>query len=112
MAKAQTISLKAQPAKGKGKSENEVTLIIQGELTIDNAQKLKEFLLEKIDKYNLFILTISNVVSLDLSAVQVLQRFVLDVKKMDKSIEASIDLPEDSKALLVKSGLDSFLAIY
>jgi anti-anti-sigma factor len=109
MAKAQTISLKAQPAKGKGKSENEVTLIIQGELIIDNAQKLKEFLLEKMGKYNHFILTINKVDSIDLSAVQVLHRFVQDVKQMDKSIEASIDLPEDSKSLIVKSGLDLFL---
>jgi anti-anti-sigma regulatory factor len=108
MAKAQKISLKAQPIKGKAKSDMEIALLIQGELTIDHAQKLKDFLLEKLEKYNHFALCLSEVESIDLAAVQIIQRFVWDVETAKKSIELKIDLPDDFLLLLTKTGLNSF----
>jgi ABC-type transporter Mla MlaB component len=109
MAKAQKITLKAQPIKGKSKSEDEIALIIQGELTIDHAQKLKDFLLDKLEKYNHFALLVSEVENIDLGAVQIIQRFVWDVKELKKSIDLTIDLPQDFLHLLNKTGLNSFI---
>ena len=111
MAKQPKINLKAQPSKGKGKSEKEVTLIIQGELTLDNSEQLKNFLLENLDKYNHFVLKVNGVESIDLGAIQLIQRFIWDIKQQNKSFEAEIKIPEDYKLLFARAGLNSFLSM-
>ncbi|MDD2279127.1 MAG: STAS domain-containing protein, partial [Bacteroidales bacterium] len=70
MAKTQRITLKSQAAKGKGKTSEVGIIIIQGELTIDNAQELKAFLLENLKKHSQIQVKINEVDSIDLTAVQ------------------------------------------
>ncbi|MFP4556687.1 MAG: hypothetical protein ACLFNU_07440 [Bacteroidales bacterium] len=111
MAKAQKITLKAQPVKAKGKGKKEVVLIIQGELTLDSSQLMKDFLIDNLKKYNHFVVKINSVESIDLGAVQLLQRFMWDVQADRKTSEFDIKIPEDFRILLENSGLTAFLAL-
>ncbi|MFO8021173.1 MAG: STAS domain-containing protein [Perlabentimonas sp.] len=111
MAKSQKITLKAQPVKGKAKGKKEVVLIIQGELTLDSCQQMKDFLVENLKKYNHFVVKINSVESIDLGAVQILQRFMWDVQAESKTSEFDIKIPEDFRILLENSGLTAFLAL-
>ena len=106
MAQAQKIKLKAQPVKGKS---NDVALTIQGELTLDNAVKLKDFLVENLDKYTKFNVKLNSVDSIDLGAMQLLQRFIWDAKSEKKEVVFEVKISEDHRILLEKSGFTAFL---
>jgi MFS superfamily sulfate permease-like transporter len=110
MAKNQNITLKAQPAKGKGKVDKEVVLIIQGDLTLDNVSKLRDFLLENLERYERFVVKVSNAENFDLGALQVLKRFLWDAQLNKKEVEFSIKLLEEHKVLLSRAGFDSFIS--
>lgn len=109
MAKIQRIILKSQA--GKGKKSGEGVIILQGELTIDNAQQLNKFLQESLSKYSQIQVKVSNVDSIDLTAVQLLQRLWWDAKQEQKSINFEFKLPENFRILLERSGLESFLTL-
>lgn len=111
MAKAQKITLKAQQQKGKGKTEKDVELLIQGELTIHNSVKFKDFLLDNLKKFDHFVLKVNNVDNIDLGAVQLIQRFYWDAQEEKKTVEFIIDLPEEHRVLLERSGLSNFLTL-
>ncbi len=111
MAKSQKIILKSQAAKGKGKTSGDGVLILQGELTIDYAQQLKNFLMENKAKYSQIQVKVNNVDVIDLTAVQLLQRFWWDAKQEQKSISLEFKLPEDYRILLERSGFESFLTL-
>lgn len=110
MAKSTKISLKAQPSKEKGK-EKEVALVIQGELTLDGAYDLKEFLLQHLSKYNHFNIKINNVQNIDLGAVQLIQRFLWDIQQEQKSFKIELKLSDDQRLLLERAGFKSFLTL-
>jgi len=110
MAKAQKITLKAQPQKGEGKKEKEVELLIQGELTIENSSKIRDFLLDNLNQFNHFILTVNNVESIDLGAVQLLQRFIWDAQEAKKTVEFNFQLADENRILLERSGLNALLS--
>lgn len=110
MAKSQKISLKAQPSKDKGK-EKEVALVIQGELTIDEATDLKDFLLQNLTKFDHFNIKVNNVQSIDLGAVQLLQRFIWDIQHGQKSYKFELKLSDDQRLLLERAGFKSFLTL-
>ncbi|MDD4384460.1 MAG: STAS domain-containing protein [Bacteroidales bacterium] len=111
MAKTQRITLKSQAAKGKGKTSEVGIIIIQGELTIDNAQELKAFLLENLKKHSQIQVKINEVDSIDLTAVQLLQSFLWDAKQEQKSINFEMKLSEDHRILLERSGFETFLTL-
>lgn len=110
MAKAQKITLKATPLKGAGKKDKEVELTLQGELNIVNSQKVRDFLFENLSKYNHFTLIVGQVNSIDLTTIQLLQRFVWDAQEKKKTVNMHIDLPEDDRLLLERSGFGSILS--
>lgn len=111
MAAKTKIILKALPAKAGGKGDNPTVLSLQGELTIDYAEQLREFLMENLGKYSSFTLKINNVESIDVSAVQLLQRFNWDAAEQKKKVEFDIKLPEEHRSLLEKSGFAHFLSL-
>jgi len=109
MAPQPKIILKAIPAKSGGKGDTPTVLSLQGELTIDYAEQLKEFLLANLGKYSAFTLKLNNVESIDVTAVQLIQRFYWDANEQKKKVDFDIKLPEEQRTLLEKSGFVQFL---
>ena len=111
MATKEKISIKSQPDKEKGKPEGGVVLTLQGEITLDYAPKIKDFFSDNLKKYQHFTLRVSNVDSIDLGAVQLMQRFIWDAQAENKKVDLSLNLSPDIKILLERSVFNSFLAL-
>lgn len=109
MAKNQKFTFKVQPPKGKGSDQAPAQLILQGDLTIDTATDVKKQLLENLKKYKVFRVKVSNVDSLDLTFIQLLQRFIWDAQQQNKQVEVAFNLPDDIKLLLEHAGFEPFL---
>jgi anti-anti-sigma factor len=108
MARNSKITLKALPSKGSGKSDGATVLSLQGELNIEYSGQIREFLIENLEKYNAFVVKLNNVDSLDVSAIQLLQRFQWDALEQKKKVDFEIKLPEEIKTLIDKSGFSEF----
>ncbi|HOP04201.1 MAG TPA: STAS domain-containing protein [Tenuifilaceae bacterium] len=109
MAKNQKFTFKIQQPKGKGKEQEPVQLTLQGDLSIETAGDIKKQLLENLNKYMNFNIKVSNVDTLDLTFVQVLQRFIWDAQQLKKSVVVNFSLPDDIQLLLEHAGFESFL---
>lgn len=110
MSKNLKVNLKSQPMKGKGAKEGSVLLTMQGELIIDNAATVKKFLVDSIDKYSSFKVAVSNVDNIDLSFIQLLQRFIWDLGDKGKTVDLDIKLTDEFTALLQRAGFQSFIS--
>lgn len=110
MAKKQSFTLKAQPSKVKGRT-NEIELIAQGDLTLTNAKKIKDFFISNLTKGKLFNVKVSNVDSIDLGFIQILQRFYWDAQQENSKVTVSISLAEDHRLLLVRAGFESLITL-
>ncbi|MDD4672325.1 MAG: STAS domain-containing protein [Bacteroidales bacterium] len=110
MAKKQNITLKAKPSKVKGKS-HEIELIAQGELTLTNAKKMKDFFINNLASGKHFNVRVSNVDSIDLGFIQILQRFYWDAQQENSKVTVSISLAEDHRVLLVRAGFESLITL-
>lgn len=106
MTKAQTVTLKALPSKEK---PDETVLTIQGELTLDNADKIKDFLLGALVKGSKYLVKVSNVDSLDLSFIQLIQRFKWDVQQARKDVDITMTLSDDHTQLLSRAGFNNLI---
>ncbi len=103
------ITLKVLPVKGKGKPENDVILLLQGDLVLDHVQKVKDFFLENLAKYTTFTIKVNDVDNIDLGVIQLIQRFLWDALALEKKAAISLKLTDEQKALLSKAGFESFL---
>jgi len=111
MAKNNQIQLKTQPVKGKDEAEGAVLLTRQGEVTIENAVAGKKCMTDNLAKPEKFSVKVSNVENIDLTIVQLLQRFFWDVKELGKEVEFEFRLTEEFQSLLQRAGFQSFLAL-
>ena len=101
MTKKQSITLKAQASKEKS---DEVELIAQGDLTLINVKKIKDFFIGNLAKGKHFNVIVSNVDNIDLGFIQILQRFYWDAQHESSKVTLSISLTEDHKLLLTRAG--------
>jgi len=85
---------------------NAISIIIKGDLTIDNTNQLKNELLEKISRKSIFNFEISEIDEMDLSFYQFLISIKKTFQKANKQFTFSILLPDDKKELFIKSGFD------
>jgi ABC-type transporter Mla MlaB component len=110
MAKTQNITLKSQPSKGKGKND-EIILIIQGELTVDNSRRIKDFFLNALKEGKKYLVKVNNVDNIDLGFIQLLQRFQWDAMHVKKEVEVSISVSEEFQTLLSRAGFNSIMTL-
>ena len=103
MTNNQSITLKAQPSKVKGKSD-EMNLILKGDLTLMNAIKIKDFFISNLSKGKNFDVQVSDVENIDLGFIQILQRFYWDAQQESSKITLSVSLAEDQKLLITRAG--------
>ena len=108
MAKTQTVTLKALSSKEKP----EVTVLtIQGELTLDNADKIKDFFLGALAKGSKYLVKVSSVDSIDLGFIQLLQRFKWDAQQARKDVEISMELSDEHTQLLGRAGFSNLITL-
>lgn len=110
MKKKQSITLKAQASKADGKTD-EIELIAQGELTLANAKKIKDFFSSNLAKGKHFSVNVSNVDNIDLGFIQILQRFCWDAQQESSKVTLSVSLAEDHKLLLTRAGFGSLITL-
>lgn len=107
MKKNQKIALEAKAGTGKEKKNGELSL--RGELTIDNAVQLKQFLAEKLASFETMSVSISKVSSIDLAAIQLLYGFQQEAIRQKKTVSFEFNLSEDDRILLQRSGFEQFI---
>jgi len=105
------INLKTIPGKGKEKKDKEVILLLGGELSVENSSKVRDFLLENLNAYEKFILRLSDVAVVDLSILQLLQRFIWDAEIMKKTTMVEFNLSPDIEVFLEKTGFGPLVSL-
>ncbi|MFA5648394.1 MAG: hypothetical protein WC951_08790 [Bacteroidales bacterium] len=110
MTQKQSIMLKAQASKIEGKTD-EIELLTQGDLTLVNAKKIKDFFITNLAKGKHYNVYISNVDNIDLGFIQILQRFCWDAQQESSKVTLSVSLAEDHKLLLTRAGFGSLITL-
>jgi anti-anti-sigma regulatory factor len=82
---------------------------LEGELTLINAQEIKTKLYEALKKYQVLKVSVQNVLSLDLSTIQLLYALSKTAGEMKKAVTFTIVLPPEIEPLLRKAGFRSLL---
>ena len=84
----------------KGSSENEVTVVIEKDLTINNIDPIKNELNEIVSKHKTIKVELRNIDNFDLTSVQLLYA----LKKIPgKKVEITADIKEDLKNIIINS---------
>jgi anti-anti-sigma regulatory factor len=84
-------------------------ILLEGELTLINAQEVKAKLHEALKKYQVLKVSVRNILSIDLSIIQLLYSLSKTAGQMKKSVTFDIVLPPEIDPLLRKAGFKSLL---
>jgi ABC-type transporter Mla MlaB component len=71
---------------------------------------MKKYLIDNLAKYKSFKLKVSGVENIDLTAIQLLQRFIWDAKEQGKEVELDLNLPDEFYSLTQRAGFNTFLS--
>lgn len=82
---------------------------LEGELTLINAQEVKTKLYEALKKYQALKVSARNVLSLDLSIIQLLYALSKTAGEIKKTVTFDIVVPPETNLLLRKAGFKSLL---
>jgi anti-anti-sigma regulatory factor len=96
------VSIKIKQLGRKEDKSTEVT--IEGDFSINHIEKVKDKLLDVLEKYNEVEIQIQNIEAMDLSSLQLLH----SLKKSagdEKKVRFHIVLPDNLKLLIDRSGL-------
>jgi ABC-type transporter Mla MlaB component len=97
------VKINISPKKASKKGN---TFLLTGDLTIANANYIKQELMKALEKYAVIKLEIDEVERLDLSVLQLIYAFRRAALSSDKEIHVSINLPEDVEQMVRLSGLE------
>lgn len=86
------------------KNKMEFTLVLEEDLTIKTAPKLKESLVYVLTSYEAITIKVKPPSQLDLTAMQLLMSARRHAKKMGKKLEIDFELPEEVSEMLNKAG--------
>jgi len=90
----------------KGSSENEVTVVIEKDLSINNIDPIKNELNEIVSKHKTIKVELRNIDNFDLTSVQLLYA----LKKIPgKKVEITADIKEDLKNIIINSGFKEII---
>ena len=90
----------------KGSSENEVTVVIEKDLSINNIDPIKTELNEIVSKHKTIKVELKNIDNFDLTSVQLLYA----LKKIPgKKVEITADIKEDLKNIIINSGFKEII---
>jgi anti-anti-sigma regulatory factor len=84
-------------------------ILLEGELTLNNAGEIKTKLYEALKKYPLLKISVRNITAIDLSGIQLLYSLSKTAAEMKRSVTFEIALPPETAALFQKAGFGSLL---
>lgn len=87
-----------------GKKEEQVSIRLEGDLTIRNMEALKEKLAPLTEQAEKLSMEVRNVESMDLSFIQLIQSLSQSMTANGKGLSVSLSLQKEVKELLEKTG--------
>ncbi|MBE9468751.1 MAG: STAS domain-containing protein [Bacteroidetes bacterium] len=92
--------------KKTNKKNKSVNIQLQGNLTINNSNNIKNELIEALDNFNELTIAIKDVDAIDISVVQLIVSLNQTCKKKNKKINLSTCFSNETTELLEHSGLN------
>jgi anti-anti-sigma regulatory factor len=93
----------------EGKTKK-ATVVIEGGLTIENTEKIKNEAISAIDKYSSIEFKIINVTDIDLSFLQLFYAIQVKCKKLDKKLIIRPEFQPELKRLIDNSGFTALFS--
>lgn len=103
----ETYNINLSPFTSEGKSA--VKVVIEGDLSIRNAQNLKEPLEAAFNKYDLFEVELQNITALDITSIQLMYSLKKAVRAKSKTMNLTLNVSEEIQNVLEYSGLTKIL---
>jgi len=85
------------------------TIELSGNLTLDEIPEIKLLMMQSLDKYQLFHVTLQDIENIDLGVVQLLSSFRWTVERKSKSVTFSLSIPDEHRILLEHAGFVELL---
>jgi ABC-type transporter Mla MlaB component len=87
------------------------TISLAGNLSYDELPEIKLLMMQNLDKYQLFQVTLQDVENIDLGLIQLLYSFRWTVERKSKKVTFNLSLPDEHKTLLEHTGFLELLNI-
>lgn len=94
----------------KGKDDKSVAILLSGDLSLNNVDKVKTSLAQVIDNYQTFTVKVQNIDNVDLGLVQIIQSFVWSANQLGKNVKIRFDFNDDQTTLFKHAGLSEFIS--
>lgn len=107
MIKSKKATLKVSPSKTKGSSS--ATLMLQGDLSLDQIVSIKDFLLENVTKYKELSVKVNNVEAIDLGTIQLIVSLRRLAAEQGKKVETEFKLSSEQALLFSRSGFENLV---
>jgi anti-anti-sigma factor len=90
-------------------NENNLTISLEGELTLNNATAIRNQLIEALGKCDSLQLKLNQVTSIDLSGIQLLHSLNKTCQYSGKNLAIEISLDRELELLIARTGFESLL---
>lgn len=91
--------------------EQYASITMEGDLTLQNAEQIKQNLVQALKQYQYLSLNIENVENIDLPFIQLLYALKKTVVNSGKELQIAALVPEDLQLILEHSGFDKGLRL-
>lgn len=98
--------------KSRKKNDPSAVIIIEGNLTIQNAEAIQKKLIAIKNDFKKVQLDIKNVTDIDLTVIQLLSSYWFSMKKQKNELEVNFEANNETKTLLTHSGFQELYKIY
>lgn len=93
----------------KGSKPKAITISIEGDFNLHNADEIKKQLLQNIKNAQLIAVNLKNITDFDLSSIQILFALHKTIKKLNKDITIDYQLPDELYAVINHCGYTKLL---
>lgn len=87
-------------------------IIFEGDLSIQNAQLIKDKILDALETYENLKVVVQNMSDMDLSVFQILYAFKKSSEKNNKLTLFEFNIPETTKSIIKNSGIYELFQVY
>lgn len=94
----------------EGKEAGQITF--EGDLSIQNAQLIKDKILEALETYENLKVVVQNMNDIDLSVFQILYAFKKSSERDNKLTSFEFNIPEATKSIIKNTGIYELFQVY
>ena len=87
------------------------TLQIEEELTIGNVEKIRDTLLQEMDKHEIEEINFKNVTQIDLSGLQLIESLKKSFTLKGKELKIRLDLSPEYIDILINTGFSNYIKL-